>query len=111
MFSRVCDLLGLVGATPGGDMAPLLLRGHKSVSKRIVNKGALSFSSVCGLVLFVFFHYNFSAMKSSCENTVKKIEIMHFADVMISNISSVRIRYESVFDDTCTKFCQCHTEK
>lgn len=48
-----CDLLGLVGATPGGDMAPLLLRGHKPVSKRTVNKGALSFSSVYGLGFFV----------------------------------------------------------
>lgn len=46
-------LLGLVGATPGGDKAPLLLRGHKAVSKRVVNKGALSLSSVCSLVLLV----------------------------------------------------------
>lgn len=49
----MCDLLGLVWATAGGDTAPLLLRDHKPMSKRIVNKGALSFSSVCGLVLFV----------------------------------------------------------
>lgn len=51
----MCDLPGLVGATSGGDVAPLLLRGHKPASKRMVSKGALGFSSLCGLVLFVGF--------------------------------------------------------
>lgn len=53
--SAECVTLGLVGATPGGNMAPLLLRGHKPVPKMTVNKGASSFSSVCSLVLLVGF--------------------------------------------------------
>lgn len=50
-------------------------------------------------------------MKTSRETAVKKIEIMLFGDVMISKISSVRIRSESVLDDTYTKCYQCHMEK
>lgn len=82
------------------------MRSHKSISKRIVNKGALDFSSVSDLFLFVcvldFFIIIFQAMKSSCETAVKKIEIMltmiDNLQTMISKIISVRIRCESVFD-------------
>lgn len=70
---------------------------------KIVLKGVLDFFSIC------VFKESYEDFMHNCSK--KNIERMPFAALMISNISNVKSRCKSVFDDIYTKCHQCHTEK